>query len=294
MKKLNKTIFISGFADEISSNLDKQMQVVKNNMSYQCLRDVDGINIGKYTLEMFKEKVYDRLVKENIKISSIGSPIGKIFIDDEKAFEEQLKALDSLCQIANLINCKYIRIFSFYIKDEKFEENKDIVITKLKEFVKIAKKYNVILIHENEKDIYGDIASRCYELVKNINSENFKLAFDFANFVQCNEDTLKAYDLLKEYIEYVHIKDANNFDNINVLAGTGQGNIKVILDDLINKRNYEGFLTLEPHLAQFDGLKELELADVDEIIKKSDITGEQGYVMQYKALIKILEEIGVN
>lgn len=69
LKKLNKQSLFQALQMKYQVNLDKQMQVVKeNNMSYQCLRDVDGINIGNI-LEMFKEKVYDRLVKENIKIS---------------------------------------------------------------------------------------------------------------------------------------------------------------------------------------------------------------------------------
>ena len=296
MHLLNNEIFISGFSDEISSNLDEQIRVVKSNgMNYLCLRDIDGINIGKYTLEEFSEKVTPRLIENRINVSSIGSPIGKVFIDDEEGFKEQLNILEELCKIAETLECKYIRIFSFYIKEGEHEKYSDEVIQKLKKYVEIAKKHKIVLIHENEKDIYGDIAIRCQEIMKKVDSPYLKCAFDFANFVQCGEDTLKAYELLKENIAYIHIKDANYEDNQNVVCGTGEGNIKEILSDLIINKAYKGFLTLEPHLAQFDGLKNLELGNVDEIIKnENNLTGEQGYVMQYKALLKILKELGVE
>lgn len=296
MAKIGKDIFISGFSDEISSNLDKQIEVVKScGMNYLCLRDIDGINIGKYTLEEFEQKVFPRLKKSGMKVSSLGSPIGKIFIDDEKAHKEQLIMLKELCKIGKLLDCKYIRIFSFYIKDEKIEKCKEAVIRKLREFVKIAEENDIVLIHENEKDIYGDIALRCSEIMTEINSPYFRSAFDFANFVQCGENTLEAYEMLKEYIEYIHIKDANYSDNQNVVCGTGTGKIKEILDDIINKRNYKGFLTLEPHLVQFEGLKNLELGNVNEIIKNENkLTGEQGFILQHKALLNLLEKIGVE
>lgn len=296
MKKINSEIFISGFSDEISAELDKQIKVVKeNSMSYISLRNIDGKNIGEYSFEEFKEKIFPKLKKNNVKVSSLGSPIGKIFIDDERSYENQLKILKELCRIAKLTKTEYIRIFSFYIKNGEHKKYKENVIKKLKKFAQIAENEGIILIHENEKDIYGDTFQRCKEIIIEVNSPSFKIAFDFANFIQCGEDTLKAYELLKDDIVYIHIKDANYEDGQNVVCGTGEGKIKEILSDIILKRSYKGFLTLEPHLAQFEGLKNLELGNIDEIIKnEKKLTGEEGYILQYRALIKILNELGVD
>lgn len=296
MKKINNEIFISGFSDEISSEFDKQIKVVKeNNMNYISLRNIDGKNIGEYSIEEFEEKVLPKLEKNNVKVSSIGSPVGKIFIDDEEGYKKHLKILEKLCRIAEILETKYIRIFSFYIKEGEHDKYKKDVGRKLKNFVQIAENKGIILIHENEKDIYGDTFQRCREIISQVNSPNFKAAFDFANFVQCGEDTLKAYETLKDDIVYIHIKDANYNTSQNVVCGMGEGKIKEILYDIILKENYKGFLTLEPHLVQFDGLKNLELGNVDEIIKnEKNLTGKEGYVLQYKALIKLLNELGVD
>lgn len=288
-----KNIEISGFSDEIASDFQTQLKTVNElGMSYISLRGIDDKNIGDYSVEMIKKDVIPRLKQWNIGVSSIGSPIGKIYIDDEVTFERQLVMLKSLCEISQLLNCQYIRIFSFYIpKKDNFDDYKNVVISKLKEFAKIAEQYNIVLLHENEKDIFGDIARRCKLILDEVNSPNFKAIFDFANFVQCGEDTQDCYDLLSDDIAYIHIKDAVYKDNVNVLCGTGDGQIESILVQFFES-GYQGFLTLEPHLVVFDAIKDLELEHSTETIQNSAAKdGAEGYKMQYEALLKILSNI---
>lgn len=286
-------IAISGFSDKISSDLNTQLKTVnKLGMHYISLRGIDDKNISKYSVDMIKNDVLPRLSKWDIGVSSIGSPIGKIYVDDETAFQEQLAQLKTLCEISQLLNCRYIRIFSFYIpRNEDFDKYKDSVIEKLKQFAEIAEQYNVILLHENEKDIFGDIARRCKLIFDEVGSTHFKAIFDFANFVQCGENTQACYELLSDYIEYIHIKDAVYKDNVNVLCGTGDGQIESILTQIF-KAGYKGFLTLEPHLVVFDSIKDLELEHSTETIQNSVAKdGAEGYKMQYEALLQILANI---
>ncbi|MGI2302664.1 sugar phosphate isomerase/epimerase family protein [Staphylococcus cohnii] len=288
-----KNIEISGFSDEIASDFQTQLKTVNElGMRYISLRGINDKNIGDYSVEMIKKDVVPRLKQWDIGVSSIGSPIGKIYINDENAFKKQLTMLKALCEISQLLNCQYIRIFSFYIpKEDNFDAYKDIVISKLKEFAKIAEQYNIILLHENEKDIFGDIARRCKLILDEVNSPNFKAIFDFANFVQCGEDTQDCYDLLSDDIAYIHIKDAVYKDNFNVLCGTGDGQIESILVQFFES-GYQGFLTLEPHLVVFDAIKDLELEHSTETIQNSAAKdGAEGYKMQYEALLKILSNI---
>ncbi len=288
-----ENIHVSGFSDEISSDFIEQLEhVTKLGMSYISIRGVDKRNINDYTIEEINDYVKPTLEKYKVSISSIGSPIGKVFIDDEEGFIKQKEDLHRLCEIANILGTKYIRIFSFYIpKDEGADAYRDNVISKLKEYVAIAAKYDVILLHENEKDIFGDTDVRCLEILKGVNSSYFKAIFDFANFVQVNVETLPAYKLLESEIVYIHIKDAVFDLNENVLCGTGDGNIKEILKDLISK-GYQGFLTLEPHLVMFDSLQDLELEAAEDVIKADKAKdGAEGYQMQYDALLEILKEI---
>ncbi len=79
--------------------------------------------------------------------------------------------------------------------------------------------------------------------------------FDPANFIQVKQDTLEAWDLLSAHVEYMHIKDAMSDGKI-VPTGRGEGRIR----ELIAGYGKTGgrILTLEPHLAVFEGLAELE------------------------------------
>ena len=152
--------------------------------------------------------------------------------------------------------------------------------------VDYAKERDIVLLHENEKNIYGDTAERCLDLMQNLACAHFKAVFDPANFVQCNEDTLNAYHLLKPYIAYMHIKDVDKNGN-SVPAGYGEGHVEEILRDLF-ANGYDGFLSLKPHLGSFTGLGELETDDKMEKLEKSS---EEKFILAFNSLKKILERI---
>lgn len=286
---MSKKIMISGFADEIASPLEKQIEVLKKlGVSYIEMRGVNGKPLVDHTLDEVRE-IKKQLDAEGIKISSVGSPIGKIMITDD--FEEHFQLYKKTVEIAKIMETPNIRMFSFYIpQGEDPGKYRDEVFRRMKMFVDYAKEENVVLLHENEKDIYGDVASRCLDLMENFSCENFKAVFDFANFIQCGQETREAYEMLKSYIVYIHIKDAIAETGKVVPAGQGDGKVKEILEQLLTA-GYEGFLSLEPHLAMFNGFGALEKGTGE---GKAVMTGEEAYTMAYMALRKILEELDVQ
>lgn len=291
---MNEQIYISGFADEISTDFEEQLRVVTElGMHFISLRSANKKGIADFTEGEVKEELLPLLKKYQVKVSSIGSPIGKVSIEDAEGFEKQKKQLKEICKICKLLNCKYIRMFSFFIpKGKDADTYHDIVIEKLKQFLAIAKEHDVVLIHENEKEIYGDTKERCLKLFKEMDDPHFKAVFDFANFVQCKEDTEACWEALSPYIAYIHIKDAVTTDNENVVCGTGEGKIESLLDRALNQEGYRGFLTLEPHLVLFDSLASLETTEAKNVIKENKAkNGAEGYAMQYQALCEILERI---
>ena len=158
------------------------------------------------------------------------------------------------------------------------------MIARLSEMIAYAREHDVILLHENEKDVYGDTVERCVDLQKELSCPHFRAVFDPANFVQCGEDPLAAYKAMRPYIAYMHIKDARADDGRVVPAGQGDGKIPEILSDLY-AGGYDGFLSLEPHLGSFEGLADLELSD--EMLKLPK-GGEGTFTLAYQALQSIL------
>ena len=152
----------------------------------------------------------------------------------------------------------------------------------------LAEKEGVILLHENEKDIYGDIAIRCKDIFENVKSPALKGVFDPANFVQCGQKTFPdAFDMLSPYIVYMHIKDAMFSDGKVVPAGYGEGCVQEILNALYES-GYEGFVSLEPHLGNFAGLADLEL---DDTMLQLEESGPDKFSLAHSALTKIINEI---
>ena len=247
-----RDIKIFGFADEAATDIDGQIKALKRNgLCGLEIRGVDGENISDITLEKAKE-VKAKLDFEGLSVWSIGSPIGKIEITDD--FEAHKEKLKRTLEIANALDCKNIRMFSFFMpeNEDKLKYSSK-VIEMVGEMADIASKSKIYLCHENEKGVYGDTPEYCLELFKAI--PLLKGVFDPANFVQCKVNTIEAWEMLKDYIYYMHIKDANK-KNIVVPAGEGEGNIRYIANEYI-KRGGKVF-TMEPHLAIFDGFAALE------------------------------------
>lgn len=279
-------ITLSGFADEIDDNLSEQIRVLKKlGMNHVEMRGVNGKGLVTYAMDEVKE-IKKQLDAEGIRLSSVGSPIGKIKITD--AFEEHMELYKHTVEIAHTMECPYIRMFSFYMPKgtTDFDQYRGEVMNRLGQFVDYAKSNDIILLHENEKDIYGDVASRCLEIQKEFYGDHFKAVFDFANFVQCKQDTLEAYEMMKPYVEYIHIKDALWSDASVVPPGMGDGQLETILGKF-KADGYKGFLSLEPHLSDFGGFAALEM----NASQKEKLNGEEAFTLAHDSLMKIIERL---
>ena len=240
------------FADEASAALDGQMAaMLRNHLNGLEIRNVDGVNVSDLPIRRAKE-IHARLADAGLIVWSIGSPIGKIRLSDDFSAHRE-KFLHTLA-VAEALEAQNIRLFSFY-PDENMELNafRDGAFERLNALIEAAKGSDIDLCHENEKGIYGDTAARCAEI--HAQFPILKAVFDPANFIQCRQETLSAWEMLKPHVKYLHIKDARA-DGTVVPAGKGIGHVPEILADFIQRGGTA--LTIEPHLKVFDGLNALE------------------------------------
>lgn len=273
---------VSCFADEIDVSVDKQIALLQElGIGWIEFRSGDGKGVADYT-EKEAEMLMIRLSANGIRISAVGSPIGKIDITQD--FEPHFEAYRHIVELAGILDTSFIRMFSFFMPEgEEPDKFRDEVMRRTDRMVEYAAGRNVVLFHENEKGIYGDSAARCLDLMKLFYGDHFRCTFDFANFVQCGQDTMEAYEMLRPYISYIHVKDAMRESGDVVPAGTGDGNVAEILNRL-DEEGYAGFLSLEPHLADFAGLKSLE----KEVKERGRTDGEEAFCTAYRALEKLL------
>lgn len=286
-------MLISGFTDEICSSLSGQLQAARElQLDGISLRGVDGVNIGDCNLSYIQEQVLPVCMAYGLRVSSISSPIGKIELFDEDAYALHLKITDRCIDFAQALQCQFVRVFSFYLPDgANFSECRPEVLRKLKGILERFTGTSVVPLLENEKGLYGDTPQRCLELLEaQADCFSLGLIFDPANFVQVGSNPMEAYALLRPYIRYVHIKDASRSTGINVLCGTGDGNIRELLKAL-SRDGYDGYLTLEPHLVEFDGLLNLEQGDARKVIQSHGAWNpREAFAMQLTALHNLLKE----
>lgn len=249
---------LSAFADEVTPVFTDQLEYLKSrNIGYIEPRNIDGTNVSSLSDEQIKD-TKKKLDSYGIGVSSIGSPIGKINLDDN--FDEHLALLERTIEIAKFFETKNIRMFSFfYPKDTNPRDHRAAVMSRLEAMLEIADKNGINLCHENEKGIYGESPEDCADIMTYF-SGRMKTVLDMGNFAFCQKDPVKGYNLLKDYIEYIHIKDALDDSSI-VPAGCGNAKIKDILSAFNKTTERNVFLTLEPHLTVFSGLDKLSNLD---------------------------------
>ena len=283
---------LSAFADEAGASLDEQIAALqRNGIRYMEIRSVDGLNICKTPLETVVE-YKKKLDAAGIKVVTIGSCIGKLNLDDN--YEEHIAMFLHTLGVAKILGATRIRMFSVFLpQDGNAGVYREKVHAWIKEMLDIAEPTGVALYHENEKDIYGDVACRVRDLMDTF-GERMKFIFDPANFVQCGCDTLKVYDELKDGLAYFHIKDAKASDNEVVPAGSGDGNIGAILRDYA-KDHKNTMLTLEPHLMTFAGLKDLgDEVSIKEETKYVYKDNAEAFDVAANALKRLLENEGLS
>src|SRR5262245_60609587 len=111
---------VSAFADEIAPDPQVQIDVLKScNVRHIEFRSIWGTNVlalSDAQIQEFKAL----LDRHGFKLSAIGSPIGKIRIDEP--FEPHLVKFQRAIHLCKVFDTQNIRIFSYY-PPENFDGN---------------------------------------------------------------------------------------------------------------------------------------------------------------------------
>lgn len=269
---------LSGFGDEIDADPRIQAAVMRAlGASHIEVRSAWGTNIVDLSEEQLSElqKVLD---EAGLKTSAIASPIGKV--DIALPVEHEVERLGRALRAAEVLGAPYIRIFSFYYEGKAPEEARDAVIERMTALARRAEGTGVVLVHENEKGIYGDIPARVLDVVESVDSPALKLAWDNANFVQVGvKPFTEGYEMLRPHTVYLQIKDALAPSGKVVPSGEGDGELQATIE-AFRDSGYTGFVSLEPHLA--------------DAFELGGFSGPYAFGVAARAFAKVLEKAGVE
>ena len=237
---------LSGFADEISPELEDQCRVLTDlGMHALELRSAWDVNVSRLTDEQV-DRVGATLSAHRIAVSCIGSPIGKARLDEDP--DEQSALLGRCAEVARRLGAPYIRVFSFRVDEPGRLADREAVIRRYAAMAQVAEQAGVVLLHENETGMWGDTPERCVDLVESVGSPAVRLTWDPANYVAAGLAPFDdAYTLVRPHLEYLQIKDKVRATNTVVAAGEGDGQIPQTLAALAAD-GFDGVFSLEPHL----------------------------------------------
>ena len=273
------TVILSGFADEISADPQAQLATLAaESISHLELRSAWSVNVADFTGEQLAAF---RAATDGagVRVSAIGSPIGKIPVD--APFGPELDRMRRVAGIAAELGTTIVRVFSFFIPaGEPPQRYRGQVVDRMGALARIAEEHGLILAHENEKEIYGDIPDRCADLITAVGSPALRATFDPANFVQCGvRPFAEAYALIRPHLVYLQVKDALAATGEVVPAGQGDGELRETLAALRDS-GFAGFMSLEPHLAQAG--------------RFGGFSGPEGFVRAASALKFLLNEASIS
>lgn len=239
---------LSGFTDEISPDAETQCVVASElGLRFVELRSAWDTNVLDLD-DAQRDRIVQLLHAHDLRVSSVGSPIGKISVDED--FDAHLARMRHAALVAQQLEAPYVRVFSFFVRPGTDPATwRDVVLHRMAALADVAREAGVVLLHENEKGIYGDTPQRCLDVVESVGSPHLALAWDSANFVQVGvRPFTDGYALLRPHLEYVQVKDARSATGEVVPAGRGDGElvetVRALRDD-----GFDGFFSLEPHLS---------------------------------------------
>jgi sugar phosphate isomerase/epimerase len=240
---------LSAFADEISPDPRVQVGVLNecdvHHIEFRSIQSTNVLALSDLQINEFKSL----LDQNGFKLSAIGSPLGKIRVDEP--FGPHLDKLDRAIELAKKFGTFNIRIFSFYpahgATEADWPTHRCEVLKRLGDMVERAETAGVRLLHENEHRIYGDSPERVADLLDQIQSLTLGAVYDPANFVFSGHDPILGWEKSKHRTVHFHIKDWVHGEDHGRVAGDGQGRVADVMADAVN-RGYCGFATLEPHL----------------------------------------------
>lgn len=239
---------LSGFGDEIDPDPAIQAAVLLAlGASHIEVRSAWGTNVAELAPSRVAD-LKDILDAKGLKVSAVASPIGKV--DVSLPVEHELDRLRQIISVAKGLGTTYVRIFSFYRADGQSPEDiRGDVLVRMRALAALAGESGVMLLHENEKDIYGDTPERVLDIMESVNSPALRVAWDNANFVQVGvKPYTEGYAILRPYLEYLQVKDAIATTGEVVPAGEGDGELDATIAALAAD-GFTGFASLEPHLA---------------------------------------------
>ena len=242
-------------SDEISQDFEHALKVVKElGVEYVELRTL----WNRYVVDFSDSELHEvkSLVERyELGVSHICSPTFKIYIDNDRDYEKHLSILRRAIEITKFFDLEYTRIFTFWWQGS-LELYVDKIVEKFQPAIEMAEKEGIYLIIENEYSCFVGTGNELKLLIDKLKSRWIRVLWDPGNAFFARETPYPhGYSKVRDYVMYMHLKDAGVENGRFVFKPIGKGMIDYEgqLKDAINKNI---ILSLETHYVPPSGSRE--------------------------------------
>lgn len=264
---------LTGFADEASRDLDKQIAATRE-LGWSCIsaRMVGGSNLHELPEAEFAG-VADRLDEAGIHIPEFGSLIGNWGKKITGDFDVTLAEIDRAIPRMQRLGSKIVRVMSYAQEpwgEDQYEAER---FRRLREIVSRFEAAGLTAAHENCMNWGGFSAQHTLRLVEEV--PGLKLVFDTGNPVfQLDrsksepfpwQDPFAFWESVRDHVIHIHIKDCRypeteGVEPVYTMPGEGEAKVAQILTDA-KSRGYDGNIAIEPHVATVFHVKDQSQVD---------------------------------
>ena len=252
---------LTGFADEASRDIDKQIQATKD-IGWQNIsaRMVGNANIHDLPEDEFN-RIADRLDEAGVKVPEFGSLLGSWGKKIESDFNVTIGEIDRIIPRMKRLGSGIVRIMSYAQEPWGQEQQEKERIRRLTEIVKRFEGENLIAAHENCMNWGGFSASHTLQLIEQI--PGLKLIFDTGNPIFQKDrsksepypwqDPFEFWQTVRDHVVHIHVKDcqfpvSDDVEPDYTMPGEGKARVHDIIADAV-ANGYNGYIAIEPHVA---------------------------------------------
>ncbi len=251
----------TGFADEASRDIEKQIQATKDlGWANISARMVGSANIHDLPEDEFN-RIADRLDEAGVKIPEFGSLLGSWGKKIGSDWNVTVGEIDRCIPRMKRLGTGIVRIMSYAQQPWGEDQQEQERFRRLKEIVARFADHNIIAAHENCMNWGGFSASHTLRLLEEI--PDMKLIFDTGNPVFQKDrskaepypwqDPFEFWQTVRENVVHIHVKDcqypvSDDVEPEYTMPGEGKAKVREILADAI-AGGYQGYIAIEPHVA---------------------------------------------
>lgn len=259
---MNTPLFkLSGFTDEASSDLDKQIAITKSlGWTHLSARTIGSANIHDISETEF-EQACDKLISAKIEVAEFGTLIGSWGKSIMSDWEVTLGEIERCIPRMQRLGVQHARIMSYAQEPWGEEQHEKERFKRLNEITKRFADAGLQALHENCMNWGGFSAEHTLRLLEEV--PGLQLVFDTGNPIFQRDRSapephswqrpFEFYSKVKHTIAHIHIKDAIMHEDKGepeyTFPGEGEGQLDRIMKDLI-KSNYSGTIAIEPHMGK--------------------------------------------